>query len=642
MNRYSQRLLLGIALTMILLVVAISYALAQTTSSPATLAVTAPGPAGAVRPEMDEFATVVLGDPWDMNQNTDLAYYRTESGIANGTFANGVYSGQMMHGNGGERITLLTAGALNNAAMRIGKIGYNFPINADHYRYLTLRLYRSNTQCNSGLVQWFANDLYTPAVMGVSNSFLVSSGSCTAGWHTVVIDLATIGIQQGSKNWSGTIRELLIHPFAGPGAAGATLKLDWARLTAADPRSARPYTIQWTGNGSGGPVTLYASRNNKTLDDGDVVIATGQSASGGSHVFQTGILAAGTYYIAASNSSGTAWSSGPLVINAPPQTAISQPSMTSGQEYAQSVPGNAWDMNDSSDLNDKLPFGWETCVSNPAFSGGIYSATVIKCSGSTTHTDPRLILGHMNPPGAPDPIINTNKYRYFSFRFWLSGQQNIHDGWVSRLGWWQESGGGLPGEETVMSRDIILNEGWNVYKVDLWAADVVDESHPVQRTWRASAPNRLRFDPTEMAVSLLPATIKIDWIKLTAMDEVEVGDVFPIRFTVNSERAVDLTFYYDTDTNPGNGRIQMGTAAVPAAQAGGQEDSAGSVAVDNTGLALNVFLPLIGHNFITCNATDCYAWNTSGVAPGTYYVCVNSQDAYNTTYRCSEAPLVVK
>jgi len=642
MNRHSHRLLLGIALTTMLLVVAMSNSWAQTTSSPAALAVTAPGPAGVVRPEMDEFATAVLGDPWDMNEITDLAYYRTESGIANSSFANGVYSGQMTHGGGGERVTLLSAGALDHDAMRIGKIGYNFPINANHYRYLTLRLYRSNTQCNSGLVEWYANDTYTAAVMGVSNSFLVSSASCTAGWHTIVVDLATIGIQQGSKNWSGTIRELLIHPFAGAGVVGATLKLDWARLTAADPRTARPYTIQWTGNGSGGPVTLYASHNNKTLDDGDVVIATGQSANGGSHVFQTGVLAAGTYYIAASNNSGTAWSSGALVINAPPQTTISQPSMTSGQEYGQSVLGNAWDMNDTNDLNDKLPFGWETCVNNPTFSGGIYNATVVGCSGSTTHTDARFILGHMNPSGAPDPVINTDKYRYFSTRFQHGGEQNVGQGWVARFGWWQDSAGGLPGEEIVMSRDIILNEGWNVYKVDLWAADVVDESHPVQRAWRASAPNRLRFDPTELALSHLPAAIKIDWIKLTAMDEVKAGAIFPIRFTVNSERAVDLTFYYDTDTNPGNGRTQIGTATVSAVQAGSLEDSAGSAAADNTGVAQKVFLPLIGHNFVNCNAPACYAWDTSGVAPGTYYVCINSNDAYNTTYRCSEAPLVVK
>ncbi|HEX6383624.1 MAG TPA: hypothetical protein VF177_03040, partial [Anaerolineae bacterium] len=333
-----------------------------------------------------------------------------------------------------------------------------------------------------------------------------------------------------------------------------------------------------------------------------------------------------------------AWSSGPLVINAPPQTTIGKPSMTSGQEYAESVLGNAWDMKDTNDLNDKLPFDWETCVSNPTYSGRIYSATVVGCSTSATHTDTRFILGHMDRPGAPDPVIDTSKYRYFSVRFQHGGEQNVPEGWVARFGWWQDGAGGLPGEETVMSRDIILNEGWNVYKVDLWAADVVDEAHPVQRPWRASAPNRLRFDPSELALSLLPAVIEIDWIKLTATDEVNAGHIFPIRFTVDSGREVDLTFYYDTDTNPNNGRTQIGQATLAAVTGNVRQ-----LNVENSvGMAHKVFLPLIGYNFVSCSATDCYAWNTSRVPAGTYYVCIHSEDSYNSTYRCSEAPLVIR
>ena len=70
--------------------------------------------------EMDEFATNVLGDPWDMNEPSDLTRYRSDSGLINSTFNNGIYSAQMTAGDGGEKITLLKAGAPNHTALRIG------------------------------------------------------------------------------------------------------------------------------------------------------------------------------------------------------------------------------------------------------------------------------------------------------------------------------------------------------------------------------------------------------------------------------------------------------------------------------------------------------------------------------------------
>ncbi len=240
-------------------------------------------------------------------------------------------------------------------------------------------MYSSNTTCNSGLIQWYADDSYASEVMGVSNGFLVPPSPCfgqAAGWHTYSVDLRALGIQLGGRPWSGAIRELLLHPFAGNGAASATVKLDWARLTAADPTSARPYTVQWTGNGSGGAVTLWASPGNRTLDPDDILIAQGQSAAGGSYVYQTGVLPAGDYYVAATNSSGTVWSAGPLTISRPPAVRITKPSPTSGPEFSAGVLGRPWDMNEPGDLNDDVPPMINTCVSNPRTIGGIYAAEV--------------------------------------------------------------------------------------------------------------------------------------------------------------------------------------------------------------------------------------------------------------------------
>lgn len=640
------KLIFALAVSVLIMALTAHHSSAGPNAGPTALTITAPSGSGVVLPELDEFATTVLGDPWDMNESTDLAYfYPDPSNLVNSNFAGGIYSAQMTAGDGRERITLLSAGAPSHTAMRVGKIGYNFPINANHYHYLTFRMYSSNTSCNSGGIQWFADDSYSFASMGLSSGFLVPPDPCLgqpAGWYIYVIDLKTIGLYQGGTNWSGLIRELILHPFAGQNAAGATLKLDWVRLTAEDPRTARPYTIRWTGDGSGGPITLYASPSDKVLDPNDIVIASNQSASGGSFVFQTGVLPAGAYYIAAENASGVVWSSGPLIINSPPQVSITKPSATSGQEYSASEIGNAWDMSDRSDLNYRLKSWEKTCVTNEVFANGIYSALVPPCPEGASYSESILYLGGMDryPPGTPDPTIDTTKYRYLSYRFYESGINFS----ASRFGWWQADGMDTSViEQPVMSRDIVILDGWNTYTIDLWANDVVDETYPPGTPdWRHSHPNRLRFDPNELLAGMLPVNIGLDWIKLTAMDEVNRGGIFPIQYDLTANGPVSLTFYYDTDTLPDNGRTLIGTTVRPASQPTllpAHSYSIVQASAASPAQAYQVFLPITLNN--ACSG-DCYVWNTAAVAPGTYYICINIQDAYNQTYRCSDAPLVVK
>lgn len=631
MKRYS-RISLPFLATVLLLILFINR-LQASGAAPSGLTVTSPTTSDVMLAELDEYASFVLGDPWDMKEATDLSYYRqNDSALADSAFANGLYSAKMTQGNGMERITLLTAGAISNTALRTGKIGYNYPINANHYRYLAFRMYHGNSDYNSGLIQWYAEDTYTTAVMGLSNTFLVGPN---AGWQTYVIDLATIGLLQGSQNWNGTIRELILHPYAGAGAASSTVKLDWARLTHEDPRTARPFTIQWSGN-NGAPVSVYASKGNKTLESDDLLIAASQTGS--SFTWQTGTVEAGKYYIAVTNGQETAWSAGAVNLHAPAQLTITKPSMTSGADYAETELGNAWDMQDPEDINNNTPSWWASGVTNESFVGDVYRSDLITCA--STHIDPKLFIGHLDRPGEPDPTIDTSKYRYLSFRFKHSGTQNVTEGWVARLGWWQQNGSQVP-EEVVMSRDIILLEGWQTYSVDLWQPDVVDEAHPIQRSWLNSAPNRLRFDPSELNRDLLPAYIEIDWLKITAVDEVSRGDIFPIQFDVQSDLPVDLTIYYDTDANPSNGRSLITNVDQITAPA----DASSAVLAEPSALTANysIYLPALYNRFVSdCSADSCYAWNTSGVQPGLYTICIQVDDGYNSAYQCSEAPVKIK
>lgn len=613
--------------------------------------VTAPSSSGVTLAPLDEYSSDVLNDIWDMDQITDLTYHTDyPEFLSNPRFEDGFYKGTLEFADGRERINLLAAGAPNNTALRTGKIGYNFPIDADKYRYLTFRMFSNYDECSSGLIQWFAEDTYTTSVEGVSKAFAVPpqdppsglpDSDCSNGpygWHLYTIDLKSNGIQSGGRPWEGTIRELILHPFAGAGAAGSEVQLDYAQLTVQNPRSARPYTVRWS-DGSGN-VEIYASPDNKSRDSQDVLLANNVSASSGSQRIQTGLLPPGEYYIAVVNGGDTSWSPGKLIIKRKPKVVIQKPSKTSGQEYATSVLGNAWDMNDREDATPPSRPPWQvSCMESLQVSNGVFSGVVPNpiCGPGGNVSDPIIYLGHMSPVD-PIPPINTDKYRYLAFRMRLDGVRQADRGWVARFGWWQVAkppdSGPTTTEEVVMSRDIIIFTGWNTYKLDLWRDDLFDEAHPIKRTWRDSAPNQLRIDPAEFLPPAVPNGVALDWVGLYAMDTVDQGSVFPILY--DYEESAEMTFYRDADTNPDNGRTRIGSHTATSTCS---SDSGNAPVEDEL-----AYMPMIvnGSSSSTPDSDGCFNWDTDGTPAGNYFICIEADDGVSESYTCSEAPMVVQ
>jgi hypothetical protein len=161
-------------------------------------------------------------------------------------------------------------------------------------------------------------------------------------------------------------------------------------------------------------------------------------------------------------------------------------------------------------------------------------------------------------------------------------------------------------------------------------------------TWQASGPVlELRFDPNEN-ISCNPQfgspfvistcgdyNQKLDWIRLTAVDQVAQGIPFPVQITLNhSPATVTLTYFYTTTlADPTQFPAQIYT---PTASAG----------------TFKLFFPMILNNyqpildtFPVANGT--YLWDTTNVPLGTYYICIRANDGYNTATNCSEAPVNV-
>ena len=104
----------------------------------------------------------------------------------------------------------------------------------------------------------------------------------------------------------------------------------------------------------------------------------------------------------------------------------------------------------------------------------------------------------------------------------------------------------------------------------------------------------------------------------------------------SSESSSDLSFYFDADRNPENGRTLIGTDVIAPPGGGAGDPTAGES-------SYFIYLPLVFNASSGSGCGDgCYAWDTMGVPVGKYYVCILAEDDFgNETYRCSDAPVRV-
>jgi len=316
----------------------------------------------------------------------------------------------------------------------------------------------------------------------------------------------------------------------------------------------------------------------------------------------------------------------PLTINTPPDLTITSPSMVSGKDYAATILGDPWDMFNPQDIVQT----WE--IAQASFENGIFTAvTSGGHTGGNDWGDPQLWL-HVGSNSAD--YIDTSQFKYLTLRACHPGVQDIGFGWVFRL-LWASNNFGL---DHSTSDDFIVEDGWPSYiEDDCWQTYKIDMAHinlepdgGPNLGWTGKL-RVFRLDPTEYPYS---AQFKIDYLKLTAMDQVNRGQRYLIRYELQTASPVILNFYYDTDQDPTNGATLIGTSQILSTT------PAATVSPSlNAEPGYKVFLPMIVRGE-DCSG-NCFTWDTSGVPAGNYYICIQIQDGYNTNYRCSEAPVAV-
>jgi hypothetical protein len=563
-----------------------------------------------------DFATEVMGDPWDFEDLTDYNYnFSTINGTPNPVFqAMPTNDGGVLHGvlkSGQPKVAIHfegVPGAFNLAS----KTGFRYPIDANRFKRLSFRLRRS---AGAPDPHEFIGAQWSP-MLGASgggqkllyiadvisgqriNRGVVASQTDN-GYHIYMMDLdANTAPYDGS--WGGVMGGLYLNPVRNDGLGGSSIDLDWVRLTE---RGTTTKTLAWSG--FSGRVTLTAT-NAQTGDAIQIFADNGavDFANPGSYTWDYGFLPAGTWTIKAQ--SGAQSRTVTLNIDAMPVINVTDPDETGGQDFATVALADPWDLTNPQDLR----YGGLNEIVNASF-------TEFGLEGTTA------------PAGNPNPFvqfsgrdpnfrIDANTYHHLTFTLAYDhpelGSDILSNTWggISRVIWNGGTGGVFRS-----TQDLVLYNGIpNTYTLDLAQLNdtntqIEDQGGQPGPAWAGTMGN-LWIRVNEAAVS---RWFRLSNVKLTADDAPNGNGFFVVKwrtFDSNGSREIpnasggDATvdLYYDTDT----------------------DSSAG-------------LTPIVSG---VRGSDGAYAWDVSGLSPGKYYIFARITDGSgNTQARYSTAPVNV-
>ena len=609
----------------------------------------APGAAGSVSaavvptawPAGHDFATEVVGDPWDFEQASDWdqmysldAFNPYKSAWVNRPeLLNGVFTGTSNSTIPSVNIQFEgIAGGFNLAG---GRNGIRFPITGSKYRRLSFRVRRSANPADAGGdlmgVQWYTQITrsagaggklfvargYDPHTARYDNQMPVSQHG--TGWQIYKVDLdASAGVLGYGTAWGGTMLGFDLRLGSGNELLNSKIELDWVRLTE---RGTSVATLNFSG--FGGPVTVTA-RHQQTGDLIQVYPDNGTSATtfadGTSYSWDYGFLPPGTWVITSSGKNGSREDT--LVIDAAPYIHVLDPDAAGGKDYATTVLGDPWDL---ANREDVYRHGNLYDMNNATFGPNGLTATTLGPGGDAPGQGDSFVAFLDGPLHYPNEIsIPADDWYRLTFTLeYLSGKElpgptALGDDWgaVYRVIWhYRDHGTGGAYSETLPI--VMLDGGPQTFSMDL---RTLTKTGPVEPAVEPTSPtlwtglvSTFRIDVNEGKGVDRP--FRLSNVKLATDDEPGNNGTFTVRWAVSDARFSNevantggtdatVTLYYDTDTNPA-GRVPFATN-IPASQ-------------------------------------GSYTWDVTGLNPGVYYVFATVTDgAGNSQSRVSTGPLRVR
>jgi len=570
-----------------LLVLFISWGFAHS-----AITVTAPSSRRDIKACAD-FAEEVLLDRWDMSQRTDLGWriFNTveepRSYLADISFSNGIFSARS---SGSDPNIFILDSAYTGSAM-LGKNGKNYPINANQYTHLALRMYiEPNCSGTIGQILWSKNTIYSG--MTTSRSYLVHND-----WFIYIIDIPTLGIVSGPDSWSGLIDSLRLDPI---NITNKQIRIDWIRLVENDITTRE--TIQWSG--ATGNVDVYLDNDNNSGNGNLGKLAENVGAS--SYSFLAGALAPGDYYVAVAPAGTTtySYSVGYFHVNDVPVLNFNKPNDEgSDQDFITVNTGDSWDMANSADVDYTVNVqnAQFTTLNYEDLAGNTYNNQTVYLANSTAGiADPIVFFLNFFYRGGTYRI-DTDKYHNLVLKMGIEGVPSVNDGSIARV-IWRKFG------ETAenVSQDIIIHHlggKWLMDKVVLDMKTLPLETDPgaspSKSGWAGEA-DCFRIDPHEFSDG---RRFFFDEVRLTS--DITAFGAYTIEWAVtDSDNTPTLSLYYDTDNS----------------------------GYDGTPIASGISAP---------QGTGTYTWDTAAVLPGKYWIYAIVNDGANTNRCYSRGPVVI-
>jgi hypothetical protein len=485
--------------------------------------------------ESDDYATQILGDPWDMNNPDDADWLNH---MTRPTYTNGIFSA---NSTAQDSSIFLQYQGWDTAADYLGeRSGPNYPIPQGRYSHLRFRMYSS--VADQMVVFWFKTHNWTGQPNGQSDIVPTQ-----AGWHIYDIDLnarANVGTGNfGADSWNG----LVLNPTWYQGHSNVNIQLDWVRLT---PASGPNATINWSGSSS--PVSLYV-----TLGGGDEFRIAANLPGSGSYTWAAGAaLAPGTYTIHAVSSSGSG-TSNPLTINNAPVLNITAPSPSSGEDYATTNLGYSWNLTTMTSLQPVIQ------LAGGLFSYSFQPGFLLATAGG----DPNLNFLYNDGVHS----IDTHRYHYFSYNLYLGAPNpdqapgGQYSQWNAgpRLLWALDPR--VPSSYKATETQIQWYNRWQQVALDLNTYPT-DPNYSGPSWAAAGHVSVFRFDPQEedraAGSQIYPAFFQLNGVRLTADPRVSPGGKTTISWTPG-KTAGNVTIQYN------NGQGTSGTAGTATLASGG-------------------------------------------------------------------------
>jgi hypothetical protein len=549
-----------------------------------------------------DFATNVMGDPWDFDQPSDYAHMFSSGWLGMPAVTGGLFRGRVASGQHNHPLLQMLFEGVHGAWNQLERTGVAFPIDTRRYKRLAIRMRRTTAPHVADTLDatWIQNScrgcanevgIRVFASSGLDqhssgkyvNQSPVAEQTSATRFHIYKLDL-TGGPNHPAWNngpaWdaSAVVRGLRLRlgegPYSDGSLNGADIEIDWVRLV---PIGETLIDLQWTSNASSVTLTALHAQTGDTVqifpDDG--TSATTFPANG---IFRWdyGYLPPGTWTVTARGSNNVVREVARVVIDPAPVVTVVEPDARGGEDFATTRIGDPWDL---ASPDDVTRFGGYSNLASASFgSTGLTGWTI------AGNSDPLVSLLDDSPrPLTAQRHVDADRYRHLTFtleydRKDLLAHEALSDAWggMARVIWRgaHENGGPLTNSNDIFP----LDGGPRTYSIDLKSATRFDYptcadcelDYGGTRLWTGPIA-LLRIDPYE---SQVPRWFRLSDVTLAADDEPNALGRFLIRwqttdatFTagVPNARGADATvrLEYDTDTNPANGRVLIANG-VPA------------------------------------------------------------------------------